>query len=217
MSGEPESTWGSSLKWYSRASHVGDGERNLSARFDGALCFRERALRVEVGVIDAGCLVDDHLPPPSSDTQCPPSVAAGSRSKMRGGSTSRAMPLQSSGSTVMNRLPSLSCDASGSTDRRPAARYGGHRLLWPRLRRVNDLRAASEHEAERHREPRDRRQFGRTFAPNRPFGRKLAVAGGGRGGHLFQTPFGHSVFDAVGELRARPGTGGLAAGLPDLG
>src|SRR6478735_2839053 len=33
------------------------------ARLDRALCFRKRALRVEVGVIDAGCLVDDHLPP----------------------------------------------------------------------------------------------------------------------------------------------------------
>src|SRR6478735_7450593 len=114
---------------------------------------------------------------PSSDTQCPPSVAAGSRSKMSGGSTSRAMPLQSSGSTVMNRLPSKSA-ASVEID-----------VL---------------------------EGFTRTFAPNRPFGRKLAVAGGGRGGHFFQTPFGHSVFDAVGELRARPGTSGLAARLPDL-
>ena len=45
----------------------------------------------------------------------------------------------------------------------------------------------------------------------------LAVAGGECGGDFLQTPFGDSVFDAVGELRARPGAGGLTAGLPDLG
>src|ERR1700754_1999464 len=45
----------------------------------------------------------------------------------------------------------------------------------------------------------------------------LAVAGGGRTRDLFQTPFCHSVFDAVGKLRACPSAGRLAAGLPDLG
>jgi len=47
--------------------------------------------------------------------------------------------------------------------------------------------------------------------------RALAVTGGWRRGDLFQTPFGHSVFDAVGQPRARPGKSGLTAGLPDLG
>src|SRR6478735_11270713 len=45
------------------APHIGDCERSFPARLDRALCFRNRALRVEVGVINAGCLVDDHLPP----------------------------------------------------------------------------------------------------------------------------------------------------------
>src|SRR3954447_2082727 len=48
-------------------------------------------------------------------------------------------------------------------------------------------------------------------------GGNSAVAGGGRGRGLLQTSFGHSVFDAVSELRARRGAGGLTAGLPDLG
>src|SRR5882757_3493643 len=135
---------------------------------------------------------------PSSVTQCPPSVAAGSRSKMRGGSTSRAMASHSSGVTVMNWLPSLSwtlglsrsgtCSAvMGATGDSDCGRGVSITCVQPPRTKPSASVSA------------------------------LAVAGRGRTRDFFQAPFCHSVFDAVGKPRAGPDAGGFAAGLPNLG
>src|SRR5690348_15808342 len=55
----------------------------------------------------------------------------------------------------------------------------------------------------------------RTLALKRPFGRKLPVARRRCAGDFLQTPLGDYMFDAGGDLRARPGARGFTAGLTD--
>ena len=153
---------------------------------------------------------------------------------MKGGSTSRATPLQSSGSTVTNKLPSLSwtlglkrsptcsaemgatggsgcgCGVSTTCVHPPRTKQQECQAPFPMSA---SLRTVSQPTHSR----RDRRSGGfysHFCAHSSVWAKlKLAVAGGGGGRHFFQTTFGDSVFDAVGQLRARPGAGRIAAGL----
>src|SRR6478736_958949 len=150
------------------APHVGDCERSFPARLDRALCFRKRALRVEIGVIDAGCLVDDHLSPlvgyPMPTVGC------------RGIEVEDEwwIHLARHAAAVFwfngnEQVPVLILDACAQQVANLQCGNGCRRVLWPRLRPVNVLSATSENEAEqKRRERRDRRfgGFNRTFAPN---------------------------------------------------
>ena len=220
------------------AFHGGDRERNVPTGFDGALCFRERFLRVEVGGIDADHLLDEHVPA-AFDHPVPTIGCRRVEVEDEGWIHLPATPLQSSGSTVTNRLPSLSwtlglkrsptcsaemgatggsgCGCGVSTTCVQPPRTRTSKSAKPRFPMSASLRKVAQPTHSR----RDRRSGGfysHFCAHSSVWAKlKLAVAGGGGGRHLFQTPFGDSVFDAVGQLRARPGAGRIAAGLPDLG
>ncbi len=147
MSGEPEFTWGRSVEVVFAASHVDDRERNITAGFDRALCLRDRALRVEVGVIDAGRLVDDHVPPlvgyPMPTIGC-------RRVEVE---DEWWIHLERHAAAVFwfngdEQIAVLVLDTRAQQVWNLQHGNGRDRRLWPRLRRVNDSRAASENEAE---------------------------------------------------------------------